>query len=124
MSVIRVVVIDDEKMVAEACAAILRRAGCDVSMAHSGEEGLALIRELLPDVVVCDVRLPGIDGFQVARELKAQAATAQVRVLLMSGHGFAEPNTCDAFLAKPFRVPELIATVQKLAERGQVPSQS
>jgi CheY-like chemotaxis protein len=122
MSVIRVVVIDDEKLIAEACAAILRRAGCNVSVAHSGEEGLGFIREQLPDVVVCDIRMPGIDGFQVARELKAQPATARIPVVLMSGHGFAEPNSCDAFLAKPFRVPELIALVQRLAERGEVPS--
>ena len=121
MSVIRVVVIDDEEMVADACASILRRFGCDVSVAHNGKEGLGMIREQLPHVVICDIRMPGLDGFQVARELKAQPATARIPIVLMSGHGFAGPNSCDAFLPKPFPVPELVATVKKLAARHDSP---
>jgi CheY-like chemotaxis protein len=121
--VARVVVIDDELLIADVCAAILRKSGHAVSVAHNGEEGLLLIRKLLPDVVVSDIRMPGIDGFQLVLELKAQPATAQIPVLLMSGHCFADPGSCDAFLAKPFRVPELLAIVQRLADRGTMQSQ-
>ena len=114
-----IVVVDDEKIVADLCAAILRRSGHKVSIAHDGEEGLRLIHQLLPDVVVSDIRLPGIDGHQLARAMKAQSSTTQIPVLLMSGHSFAEKNSCDAFVAKPFCVPEFLATVQTLAARSR-----
>ena len=113
----RVVVIDDEPLVAEACAVILRVAGYEVSVATDGESGLRLVSEWLPDVVVSDIRMPGIDGLELVSLLKAQPATAHIPVLLMSGHGYADMNSCDAFLPKPFLVPELLATVQHLVKR-------
>ena len=72
---IRVVVIDDEELVAESCAMMLRAAGFEVATAHDGESGLALIRELLPAVVVSDIRMPGIMGDELVSMLKAQPAT-------------------------------------------------
>jgi CheY-like chemotaxis protein len=114
-----VVLVDDEELIAELCAAILRKGGHKVAIAHDGEEGLRLIRQLLPDVVVSDIRMPGIDGHQLARQLKAQSSTTQIPVLLMSGHCLAEKDSCDAFVAKPFRVPEFLATVQRLASRSE-----
>jgi CheY-like chemotaxis protein len=113
-----VVLVDDEELVAELCAALLRKGGHNVSIAHDGEEALRLIHELHPDVVVSDIRLPGMDGHQLARALKAQSSTMQIPVLLMSGHGFAEKNSCDAFVAKPFCVPEFLATVKRLVTRS------
>ena len=111
----RVVVIDDEQFVAEACAIALRATGCEVSIAHDGESGLRLIQELLPDVVVCDIRMPGISGLEVASLLKAQPATNAIPILLISGHGHPDRKSCDAFLPKPFVVAELISLVKKLA---------
>jgi CheY-like chemotaxis protein len=118
----RVVVIDDEQLIAEACATVLRATGHKVSVAHDGEGGLRLIRELLPDVVVSDIRMTGIDGYQLASALKAHSTTTHIPVLLMSGHCYADEKSCDAFLAKPFCVPELLATVQRLAARNALPS--
>ncbi|HWN94039.1 MAG TPA: response regulator [Methylomirabilota bacterium] len=113
----RVVVIDDEQLVAEACATVLRAAAHEVSVAHDGESGLRLIRELLPDVVISDIRMPGIDGHQLVATLKAHSATTHIPVLLMSGHCYLDKKSCDAFLAKPFLVSELLATVQCLVLR-------
>ena len=77
-----------------------------------------LIRESLPDVVVSDIRMPDIDGHELVSILKADPATAHIPVLLMSGHEIAGKNSCDAFLSKPFLLPELQAAVQKLAQRS------
>jgi len=66
--------------------------------------------------------MPGIDGVQLVAALKTQPSTKQIPVLLMSGHCFAEKNSCDAFIAKPFCVSEFLATVQKLANRSSVQS--
>jgi CheY-like chemotaxis protein len=118
----RVVVIDDEDSVAEVCATVLRAGGHNVATAHDAEEGLRLIHEMLPDVVVSDIRMPGIDGHQLVLALKSQPSTTQIPVLLMSGHCLAEKKNCDAFIAKPFCVPEFLAMVQKLANGGGVPS--
>lgn len=116
----RVVVIDDEQLIAEACATALRSIGHDVSIAFDGADGLRLIREFLPDVVVSDIRMSGIDGHQLVAAMKVRPSTAQIPVLLISGHSCGDLQSCDAFLAKPFCVPEFFATVQRLALRSPV----
>jgi CheY-like chemotaxis protein len=115
--VAQIVVIDDENLVAEACATALRLAGYQVSVANDGEAGLRLIREILPDVVISDIRMPGIDGHELISQLKTQPATTHIPVILISGHCIAEKGSCDAFLSKPFLVPELLRTVKDLAAR-------
>lgn len=96
----------------------LRVAGHQVSVANDGESGIRLVRESLPDVVVSDIRMPGIGGQELVSILKAHSATTHIPVLLMSGHGHADKNSCDAFLAKPFLIPEFLAAVQHLAKRS------
>jgi CheY-like chemotaxis protein len=114
-----VVVIDDEEMVAESCAMMLRTAGFEVFTAHDSESGLALIRELIPSVVISDIRMPGITGDELASMLKREPVTQHIPVLLMSGHGSPAGLQCDGFLSKPFLMPELIAAVKKLATKNE-----
>ena len=114
---IRVVVIDDEELVAEACATALRFSGFEVAVAGDGASGLRLIYEQLPDVVVSDIVMPGLDGLELTARLKAQPATAHIPVILVSGNIQPDENTCDAFLPKPFVVRDLVAAIQRLAAR-------
>ena len=114
---IRVVVIDDEELVAESCAVALRCAGHEVSVAHDGASGLRLVTEQLPDVVVSDITMPDMDGRELAAILKAQPATAHIPVLLISGNTEPDAGSCAAYLAKPFRVAELLTVVERLAKR-------
>ena len=115
---IRVVVIDDEELVAEACAMALRRAGHEVSVAHDGASGLRLINDQLPDVVVSDIVMPDMDGCELAATLRATPATARIPVLLISGNIQPDEKACDAFLPKPFVVRDLLEAVNRLATRG------
>lgn len=115
---VHVVVIDDEPLVVEACAMILRVAGFQVSTAPDGESGLQLIRTLRPAVVVSDIRMPGLTGDELAAILKAGPETHHIPILLMSAHGSAPKINCDGFLAKPFLNRELIAAVQRLVPGG------
>jgi CheY-like chemotaxis protein len=115
----RVVVIDDEDMVAEACAMMLRTSGFEVFTAHDSESGLALIRELIPSVVVSDIRMPGITGDELASMLKRDPATQHIPVLLMSAHGSPAGIQCDGFLSKPFLRHDLIEVVKKLASKEE-----
>lgn len=110
----RVVVIDDEELVAESCVLMLRTAGFEVSTAHDGESGLALIREVLPAVVISDIRMPGIMGDELVAMLKADPATQHIPVLLMSAHGSSAGIVCAGFLSKPFLRQDLITAVKRL----------
>ena len=108
----RVVVIDDEEMVATLTGAVLGMKGYDVKIATSGQAGIQMIFETLPDAVVCDVRMPEIGGEQVIQALRAQPTTSHIPVLLISGQCDARESMLgDAFLQKPFNVAELVATV-------------
>jgi CheY-like chemotaxis protein len=82
----RVLLIDDEEAIVKVVAEVLRSLGYEhVTVATSGAEGLKTARTLLPDVIVCDVRMPGISGEEVVLMLRAQPATAEIRIVLMSG---------------------------------------
>jgi two-component system, sensor histidine kinase len=99
---------------------MLRRAGFEVLEAHDGNAALALA-EKLPDVVVLDVRLPDIDGFEVCRRIRANPKTARLKVLHTSATFVTLDKKvqglevgADGYLSQPFEMQELIATVQSL----------
>ena len=111
----RVVVIDDEPAVAEMTAFALTSQGFATQFAISGPAGLKLVQDTLPDAVVCDVRMPDLDGEQVVEQLRADPRTEKIPVLFLSGQ--CHPNEVtqgDAFLQKPFQLKELAETVARL----------
>ena len=81
----RVVVIEDHKDTAELMHEILRDAGHEVRVAHSGSAGVDAALELGAEVVLCDVGLPDIDGYEVARRLRADGKTARARLVALTG---------------------------------------
>lgn len=100
----------------------LRYAGFSVAGAVNGEEALAKARELRPAVVLMDLSLPGIDGWEATRQLKADPATRDILVIALTGH--AEPANraramlvgCDLFVAKPSLPAEIAAHVIALLD--------
>jgi len=82
----RIVVIEDHKDTAELMVEILSQAGHEVRVAHSGGDGILAAQTLKADVVLCDVGLPDIDGYEVARRLRADAATARMRLVALTGY--------------------------------------
>ena len=113
---LRVLVVDDDPTVRNVLSTLLGFEGVDVSMAEDGVAALAMAERLRPDVVLLDVNLPGKDGFEVCRELKARAAGE--RVVMITGRAAREDELAglaagaDAFLRKPFSPLELIETVR------------
>jgi len=81
----RVVVIEDHPDTADLMREILRDAGHDVRVAHTGNDGIAAARALQAEVVLCDLGLPDIDGYEVARTLRADASTAHARLVALTG---------------------------------------
>jgi CheY-like chemotaxis protein len=116
---------DDDPDILALLALRLERAGYRVAQAVDGEQALALARELHPDVLVLDVMMPRMSGTDVLAALRADEATAHLRVVLLSARA-QETDVergleagADAYLAKPFQAPELIEIVGRLAGTGR-----
>ncbi|HEU4459450.1 MAG TPA: response regulator [Methylibium sp.] len=115
-----VLVVDDNPANLKLAQLVLEKAGHQVITAGDGEAGLRLARERLPALVVMDVQMPGLDGLAATRALRADAATAGIKVLALSAlamKGDAErilESGCDAYLAKPFHYQDLIDTAARL----------
>ena len=91
MAAKRVLIIEDNPDAAEALAMLLRSAGHDVSIAHSGDDGLSLAHDFRPDLVLCDLRLHGArDGLAVARELRSDSTLGAIALIALTG--VAEPD--------------------------------
>ena len=116
----RVLVVDDEEANRKLLSRLLSP-DYDVQTAADGEEALALVEQSEVDVVLLDVRLPGLDGFEVCSRLKKMERTRLVPVVLVTGHGAREHRIrgiragADDFLTKPFDSEELYARVASLA---------
>ncbi len=116
----RVLVVDDEEANRKLLSRLLSP-DYDVETAADGEEALALVERSDVDVILLDVRLPGLDGFEVCSRLKKMERTRLVPVVLVTGHGAREHRIrgihagADDFLIKPFDAEELHARVASLA---------
>jgi CheY-like chemotaxis protein len=111
----RVLLIDDEEAIVRVIGDVLQCFGYQVTVATSAQEGLRSASAWLPDAVVCDMRMPELGGEEVVLMLKAQPATAQIPIVLVSG--YCEPSfahLADAFLQKPFVVNELSTIILEL----------
>ena len=113
-------VIEDEHAIADAVAARLRAEGFAVEVAHDGPAGIALCERLLPDLVILDLLLPGIDGLEVCRRIQRSrpvpvlmltALDAETDMLVGLGVG------ADDYMTKPFSPRELVARVRALLRR-------
>jgi len=119
----RLLVVDDEPNLLRAVAACLKAGGYEVSTARSGREALVQLAEAVPDLVVSDIRMPGMDGYQLARQLRGAPRTALVPVVFLTAkdetadriEGFRAG--VDAYLTKPFEPDELIAVVNGILNR-------
>lgn len=85
-----ILIIEDNLDAAESLGEVLALEGYQVALAHDGAEGVAKARELWPDAILCDIGLPGIDGYEVARTLRSDPAFASV--LLVALTGYAQPE--------------------------------
>ena len=118
----KVLVIDDEPDVLMLCRVNLEHAGHDVLVAESGEAGLELARNERPDLIVLDLMMPNMDGFEVLEELAAAGVTRDVPVLILTARTRMDDKVrgwragADAYLTKPFTPATLVDDVERLEE--------
>lgn len=118
-----VLVIDDEKIVAGSIERTLRAHDFNVAVTTSGVEGLNSARRHRPDLVVLDVLMPGMDGFEVCRQIRADPLLAEMPILFLTARGKPEDRVlglragADDYLTKPFNVDELILRIRAILRR-------
>jgi two-component system, chemotaxis family, response regulator PixH len=115
-----VLVVEDSQTDMQILIHCLRQGGINVLVAQSGEEAIATLTKQRPDAVVLDVVLPGCSGFEVCRQLKTEANTSDIPVVLCSTKGtemdkfWGMKQGADAYLSKPIDQEELVRTIKQL----------
>lgn len=121
----RVLIVDDEEDLRNLLAFNLREAGFTVDVCRTGEEGLTLLEERQPRVVVLDLMLPGISGTEVCRKVRANPRIADVGVLMLTARGDEYDRVlgfevgADDYVVKPYSVKEVLLRVKALSTRAQ-----
>ena len=128
MSLGRVLVVDDDKNICELLRLYLEKDGYGVILAHDGEEAIVKINALKPDIILLDVMLPGIDGWQVCREVRKKS---NVPIIMITAKSETFDKVlglelgADDYIVKPFDTKEVIARIKAVYRRvGQSNAES
>jgi DNA-binding NarL/FixJ family response regulator len=119
----RLLVVDDDPGLLLAVSETLREEGFEVQTARRGAEALTRVAESLPDLIISDIRMPGMDGYTLARNLRSAPRTRLLPIVFLTAKdetadriaGFQ--SGVDAYLTKPFEPDELVAVVRSILER-------
>jgi DNA-binding NarL/FixJ family response regulator len=119
----RLLVVDDDPGLLLAVSETLRAEGYDVKTARRGAEAMMIVAQSLPDLIISDIRMPGMDGYQLVRNLRSNARTRLVPIVFLTAkdeiadriQGFR--TGVDAYLTKPFEPEELAAIVRAILQR-------
>ena len=115
-----VVLVEDNEMNRDMLTRRLVRRGWSVSVAEDGEAALRVVAEVCPDIVLMDMGLPVLDGWEATRRLKADPATAGIPVIALTAHAMSTDRDaalaagCDDYETKPIDLDRLLAAMQRL----------
>jgi CheY-like chemotaxis protein len=115
-----ILVVDDYEDAREMYAEYLRFCGFRVAEARNGNEALEQAFSVMPDLILMDLSLPGMDGWEATRQLKADPRTARIPVVALTGHALAGASEgakqagCDSFVTKPCLPDDLVVEVRRM----------
>jgi two-component system, OmpR family, response regulator VicR len=119
-----VVYIEDEQEMIDLVKLILKRRGFEIHGANGGKEGLEKVRRMLPDLVLLDLMMPDMDGWDVYHLMKAEEATKQIPVIVVTAKAQSIDKVLglhiakvDDYISKPFSPQELVDSVEKVLAR-------
>ena len=116
----KILLVEDQEMNRDMLARRLKKRGYEVSIAVDGAEGVEKARAESPDLILMDMSLPVMDGWEATRTLKADEATQAIPVIALTAHAMSTDREkaleagCDAYETKPVELPRLIETMEKL----------
>ena len=115
-----IMVVDDNEPSRDALSRRLERRGYRILSAASGDQAVANARSAMPDLILMDLGLPGIDGWEATRQLKATPETRRIPVIALTAHAMSGDREkalaagCDDFDTKPIELPRLIEKIEAL----------
>jgi CheY-like chemotaxis protein len=116
----KILLVEDNEMNRDMLSRRLLRNGFDVVMAVDGGQGVAMAASERPDLILMDLSLPVIDGWEATRRVKAEAATSAIPVIALTAHALVEDREkakaagCDDFDTKPVELPRLLEKINRL----------
>jgi DNA-binding response OmpR family regulator len=119
-----VLIADDEPNIVMSLEFLMQRAGYQVRVASNGEDALRLAIELVPDLLLLDVMLPKMSGFEVCQKLRANSACQSMKVIMLTAKGRDTEVAkglamgADAYITKPFSTKDLLAQVKQILGDG------
>jgi two-component system, cell cycle response regulator DivK len=123
----RILLVEDNEMNRDMLSRRLQRKGYEVFIAVDGEEGVKLAQSVKPDVILMDMSLPRLDGWEASRQLKAMAETQSIGIIALTAHAMAQDKDkalqagCDDFDTKPVELPRLLEKIESLLARKPAP---
>ena len=126
---VKILLIEDNEANRDALSRHLKRRGYEVVMAVDGQQGIAMAHSEAPAIILMDMSLPILDGWEATRQLKANPQTSSIPVIALTAHAMAGDRAkaleagCDDYDTKPVEFPRLLAKIQTLLDRKDAPSE-
>ena len=118
----RILVIEDQEDNRRIVRDLLTSAGYDMIEAGTGEEGVTLAEANLPDLILMDIQLPGLDGYEATRRIKAKPPLRQIPIIVVTSYALSGDDVkafaagCDAYVTKPFNPGQLLTKIRGYLE--------
>ena len=119
----RILLVEDNETIREMLLERLEYRGHDVLSASDGIEGVAVAQSERPDVILMDMSLPALDGWQATQQIKTTAQTHSIPIIALTAHAIAGDRQkclevgCDAYVAKPIDFPQLLEKIRALSQK-------
>jgi two-component system response regulator VicR len=124
---LKILYIEDDPEMIDLVSLILNRQGYQVSGANGGREGLEVVKKSAPDLILLDLMMPDIDGWDVYQQLKAEETTRNIPVIVITAKAQTIDRVLglqiakvDDYISKPFRPAELISSIQHITNQNRV----
>ena len=120
----RILIVEDDELNRDSLRRLLRRRGFEIVLAVDGSEGVAVARAEAPDLILMDMSLPGIDGWEATRRLKGDAGTKAIPIIALTAHALTQDREqafavgCDDFDTKPVELPRLLGKINALLDKA------
>jgi two-component system, OmpR family, phosphate regulon response regulator PhoB len=130
MSKPRILIIEDERSIAEVLAYNLEKEGFEVTASHDGQDGIQQARQQIPDVILLDLMLPVVEGYEVCRVLRGDPKTQNCRILMLTARSEEVDEIvgfnmgADDYVTKPFKIKPLVHRIKALLRRNTAAEQA